>query len=383
MKLLHTSDWHVGKAHARRAAGPTSTAAVLAEIVGVAARRAVDLVVVAGDLFDTAAPSPEAEGIVYDALLRLAAPGRRGRRHRRQPRQRPARSRVLAPLFDRGGVTSPASRAGPTTAACSRFVAGDGGAGQRRPAAVRVASAASSRAEQLMSTAGVRAGPGATRERMRPADRGAVRAVRRRRGQRRSSPTRSSHGGATGGGERAAHLVEEYAVLAPVVPGDGRLRRARPPAPRPADRRRHAPIHYPGSPLQLDFGETSEPKQVNVVELEPGLPARVTPVELRSRPAAAHVHRHARAARRGGGRRRRLAAAGRARAAPRRARPRGPRALRRPGGRRAHRGAAWRRRPTVAPRRGRTPHELFAEYLATRASTIPGSPPCSPSCSTS
>src|SRR5690606_31944231 len=42
----------------------------------VAGRESLDLVVVAGDLFDTASPSPEAERIVYRALLDLAAGGR-------------------------------------------------------------------------------------------------------------------------------------------------------------------------------------------------------------------------------------------------------------------------------------------------------------------
>ena len=56
MKLLHTSDWHVGKAirgHSRA----DEHRAVLGEIVGLAAEHSVDLVLVAGDLFETAAPS--------------------------------------------------------------------------------------------------------------------------------------------------------------------------------------------------------------------------------------------------------------------------------------------------------------------------------------
>ena len=72
--VLHTSDWHVGKAirgHSRA----DEHRAVLAEIAGVAAEHTVDLVVVAGDLFETSAPTPESESIVYRALLDLAATG--------------------------------------------------------------------------------------------------------------------------------------------------------------------------------------------------------------------------------------------------------------------------------------------------------------------
>ena len=71
MRFLHTSDWHVGKAIRGRSRADEH-AAVLAEIAGVADERDVDLVLVVGDLFDAAAPPPEAERIVYDALLRLA-----------------------------------------------------------------------------------------------------------------------------------------------------------------------------------------------------------------------------------------------------------------------------------------------------------------------
>ncbi|GAA5512042.1 hypothetical protein Dcar01_00756 [Deinococcus carri] len=40
--------------------------------------------------------------------------------------------------------------------------------------------------------------------------------------------------------------------------------------------------HYPGSVIQLDFGEGGEKKQVNLVEVEAGRPARVTPIPLSS-----------------------------------------------------------------------------------------------------
>src|SRR5918995_5472832 len=75
MRVLHTSDWHVGKALRGRSRAAEHEA-VLAEIAGVAGRESVDLVIVAGDLFDTATPTAEAERIVYQALLDLADGGR-------------------------------------------------------------------------------------------------------------------------------------------------------------------------------------------------------------------------------------------------------------------------------------------------------------------
>ena len=72
MKILHTADWHVGRTIRGRSRADEHRA-VLAEIVEVATRRQVDLVIVAGDQFDVQAPSPEAEQIVWKAMQDLAA----------------------------------------------------------------------------------------------------------------------------------------------------------------------------------------------------------------------------------------------------------------------------------------------------------------------
>src|SRR6185295_20193303 len=74
MRILHTADWHVGKTLRGRSRA-TEHREVLGEIVALTAARRVDLVLIAGDLFDSAAPTPEAEKIVYDALIGLAAAG--------------------------------------------------------------------------------------------------------------------------------------------------------------------------------------------------------------------------------------------------------------------------------------------------------------------
>ena len=74
MRLLHTSDWHVGKS-IRGASRADEHRAVLGEIASIAQSEDVNLVIVAGDLFDSASPSPESEEIVYQALLELAASG--------------------------------------------------------------------------------------------------------------------------------------------------------------------------------------------------------------------------------------------------------------------------------------------------------------------
>ena len=71
MRLLHTSDWHLGKRLNERERGPEQVE-VMDEIVRVADEKSVDVVVVAGDLFDTFNPSVEAIELLYRTLHRLA-----------------------------------------------------------------------------------------------------------------------------------------------------------------------------------------------------------------------------------------------------------------------------------------------------------------------
>ena len=68
MKLLHTADWHAG----RNLHGLDRTPEireVLQEIADIAKTEAVDLILVAGDIFDNKNPSAEAEEAVYDFFL--------------------------------------------------------------------------------------------------------------------------------------------------------------------------------------------------------------------------------------------------------------------------------------------------------------------------
>jgi exonuclease SbcD len=70
MKILHTSDWHVGKVLKGRDRSDEHEA-VLRSLVGVARAEDVDLVLIAGDLFETSAPSPRSQGLVIRTLLAL------------------------------------------------------------------------------------------------------------------------------------------------------------------------------------------------------------------------------------------------------------------------------------------------------------------------
>jgi exonuclease SbcD len=75
MKILHTSDWHVGKVLKGRDRYDEHEA-VLRSLVRAARDCDVDLVLIAGDLFETAAPSPRSQGLVMRTLLALREDGR-------------------------------------------------------------------------------------------------------------------------------------------------------------------------------------------------------------------------------------------------------------------------------------------------------------------
>jgi exonuclease SbcD len=75
MKILHTSDWHVGKVLKGRDRYDEHVA-VLGSIVATARAQDVDAVLVAGDLFETSAPTARSQGLVMHTLLALAAEGR-------------------------------------------------------------------------------------------------------------------------------------------------------------------------------------------------------------------------------------------------------------------------------------------------------------------
>ena len=74
MRLLHTSDWHVGRSlHGTDLLAEQE--AVLARLAEVVTEERVDVVLVAGDVYDRAVPSADATAVLDRALTRLRAAG--------------------------------------------------------------------------------------------------------------------------------------------------------------------------------------------------------------------------------------------------------------------------------------------------------------------
>ena len=76
MKFLHTGDWHLGaKTNGRdRLAEQKRT---IDEIESIANHENVDCVIIAGDVFNTASPSADAEELFFDAIQKLSNNGDR------------------------------------------------------------------------------------------------------------------------------------------------------------------------------------------------------------------------------------------------------------------------------------------------------------------
>jgi exonuclease SbcD len=274
MKILHTSDWHVGRTIRGRSRA-VEHQAVLDEIVGIAEQEQVDLVLVAGDQFDTAAPSPDSERIVWQALLDLAGTGAHvvtvAGNH-----DHPGRLQAVAPLLALSRISMAAHLTRPEDGGCIDVTTASG-----EVARIALLPFLSQRgivgADDLMNLdADQHAGRYDARAR-------SIMEVLCHGFAADTVNLAVTHlmvaGGTLGGGERSAHTIFDYAVAATAFPASahyvalGHLHRAQQ---IPAG----APVYYSGSPLQLDFGETADTKSVTLVEASPGRPADVRTVAL-------------------------------------------------------------------------------------------------------
>ena len=76
IKILHTADWHLGK-RLQEFSRIEEQKLVLEEIIQIADQEDVDLVLLAGDIFDTFNPNHEAVELLYKTLRKLSKNGER------------------------------------------------------------------------------------------------------------------------------------------------------------------------------------------------------------------------------------------------------------------------------------------------------------------
>lgn len=268
MRIVHTSDWHAGRVFKRVDRLP-ELADVLEHLGDWLERDRTDLLLVSGDVFDTGAPPPEAERLVFGFFKRVGRAGVRtvviGGNH-----DSPARLEAWAGLaelvdvtvvarpraHDRGGLLRLESRAG-------------------EKALVGAVPFASPR--DLVS--GLQMAEDDTKAKQLYAD------AFRRMVENVTSPFSAEavnllllhthlEGAAFSGSERTVHLGDEWAATPQALPPSahyialGHLHRPQKIEAAPA------PAYYAGSPLQLDFGEAGEEKSFVAIEARPRQPAR-------------------------------------------------------------------------------------------------------------
>jgi exonuclease SbcD len=274
MRILHTSDWHVGKV-LKGQSRLEEHIAVLGQLVDIARVQRPDLVIVAGDLYDTATPTPDATRLVTRALSALRGTG--------------ADVVAIAGNHDNGAALD-ALRAWADAAGivlrgtvrdrpADHIVAGttrDGEAWQlvalpflSQRYAIRATEMFDLSAAEATQTyadhvgrliATLSEGFGADTVNLVTAHLTVV-------------------GGTMGGGERDAHTIQAYAVPATVFsPAThyvalGHLHRAQ-------SILAPCPVRYSGSPLAVDFGEEENLPSVTMVEVSAGAAAKTQAVPV-------------------------------------------------------------------------------------------------------
>lgn len=76
MRLLHTADWHLGKSLEGRSRLPEQEQ-VMDELCEMVEKESVDVILMAGDVFDTVNPPAAAEQLFYESVARMADYGKR------------------------------------------------------------------------------------------------------------------------------------------------------------------------------------------------------------------------------------------------------------------------------------------------------------------
>src|SRR3954451_314609 len=270
MRILHTSDWHVGKVLKGRSRHEEHIR-VLAQVVEIAQAERPDLVIVAGDLYDTAAPTADATRVVTRALTALQNTGAQvvaiGGNHDNGPALD-----ALRPWAEAAGIVL---RGSVSDSPDDLIIKGRTAGGESwqlvtlpflsQRYAIRAAEMYELTAAEASQTYADHIARLIARLSERFAEPGLVNLL-------------TAHltvvGASTGGGERDAHTVMGYAVPATVFPQAthyvalGHLHRSQSVI-------ASCPVRYCGSPLAVDFGEEENISSVAVVDVSTDKAARV------------------------------------------------------------------------------------------------------------
>jgi exonuclease SbcD len=282
VKVLHTSDWHVGKRIGRYDRADEYRQ-VVDEVVAIADAEDVDLVLHSGDLFDRPLPPVEALDIAFDGLDRLTGDGRRPVVVIAGNHDSPGFFEALAPFLrrngihlvgdirqpDEGGVLDLSTAAGRAVVSCFPFLR----EGRAFHAWEPVDEHYKKYADRLR---GISEAYSRHASALARADAVTFLVAHFLVGGAKVH----GHGERIPRGEKELHIGEAYTATPEAIPpGPQYVAMGHIHAPQQVPGAR-VPAQYAGSLLELDFGEAGERKRVVLVDVEPGLPARVRSVPL-------------------------------------------------------------------------------------------------------
>jgi exonuclease SbcD len=277
MRFLHTSDWHVGKilkGHSRL----EEQRAVLRELANASREHEVDAVLVCGDLYDSVAPSADAQQLVVGSLLALRASGTEviamAGNH-----DHAATFDAYRPLMAAAGITLVGRVRRPEDGGVIEFTARSTGEPVRVAVLPFLSQRYAVRAADLLTQ--TPADQAASYARLIRALLAALTAGFRPETVNLVMAHLTVSGAAFGGGERMAQSIFEYHVPASAFPAEahyvalGHLHRRQSVS-------AAFPVHYCGSPIAIDFGEEDNRPGALVIDAGVGTPAAVSEVPIRS-----------------------------------------------------------------------------------------------------
>ncbi|MGB0563419.1 MAG: metallophosphoesterase family protein [Spirulinaceae cyanobacterium] len=268
MKILHTSDWHLGRRLRGRDRTP-EIAYALEQILSLVETQQVDAVLIAGDIFDTANPSAEAEKVAYEffaQLHKLAVPAVAIAGNHDAAGRIDSLAPILAPLnihllgrprpAQKGGLIQLNTRSGPLNIGAIPF------ASERRLLRAedlweRNETEQGSHYMQVIRHLFNQLSVGFTAD--------AVNVVMGHLTFMGSKKT---------GSEIRHHSEDTYELSSQLIPSTAQYA-ALGHIHQPQQISHATPTYYSGSLIQVDFGEAGQEKGVNLITVEPGRPAKV------------------------------------------------------------------------------------------------------------
>jgi exonuclease SbcD len=289
MKLLHTADWHAGRVLHGQSRTPEVQEA-LREIAELACYEAVDLVLVAGDLYDSKHPTPDAEAAVYEffaTLARAGIPSVAIAGNHDSPVRLDAAGRLLGLAGVRVFGHARVAHQGGVFELC---------VGDERARIAALPFVSERRIVKVIEL--LEEDPGRWRERYRQ---GMRKLIQNLTAEFHTDAVNllllhgTMNGATLANSEYQFHCTEDYSLGADIFPEAcsyvalGHIHKPQGVQGMPEEAARYA-----GSPLQLDFGEAGDTKYVYLVETRAGAPTRILdahPLSSGRRLKAVHCQR--------------------------------------------------------------------------------------------